>query len=186
MRTKLVFILLFLGFLNIHAQTETKIKCNRYLKNNYKESSIHKFSSINEKDTLTINVARYECVYSTFYLDKVMFDKYGKWDNFYRLKSPNQIVLTWNNIKLFEDSDVEYLVATSGLEDGVSMYTSVFVFDENNNDMFSEASPKRDFLLNYFGEMIRNNKSRKKDFYDVFWKEADIEKWKMLYGKSNK
>ncbi len=184
MNLKLVMIFFFLSIFSVQAQTSEKNKCYTYLKNNYKQYRIHKFFSINKKDTLSVNTARYECVYSTLYLNKVMFDKYGKWDELYRLAEPKQVVLVWNNIKLFDDSEIKYTIATSGLEGDGLMYTSVFVFDENNNDMFSESSTKKDFLLRYFGKLIKKNKSSNKDFYKVYWKEVDIKKWEKLYGKS--
>ena len=184
MKNSIYILIVLLPLFSLQAQSENVKKCNRYLVNNYKRTSIDKFSTIIERDTIIINTAKYYCSYSSLYLHKAMFDQYGKWDITYQLKNPKQRVLVWNNIKLFTDSNISYTVATSGLEDEKGMFTSVFVFDENNKDMFSETSNKRDYLLNYFGEMIKNNKSRKKEFYKVFWKEVDIEKWEKLYGKS--
>ena len=154
--------------------------CNNYSSNDYSSIIEKEFTQITGNDQITYTELQYICVYSSLYINKGMFDRFGKWDKL--VKANDAHLLIWNDIKLFEDSNKEYLIMTSGAETPTGTYTSVLVFDSNGKDLLSINSPEKEMIKKYFGELIRNNSSNKKDFYPVFWKEANPKKYNNIYG----
>lgn len=56
------------------------------------------------------------------------------------------------------------------------IYTSVMVFDLNNQDMLAGNSPYRQKIIDYFANAIRNSK-RNDRFFEVYWKTFDSKLW---------
>lgn len=153
---KTVSILIFLfGTASFAQETD---KCNFILKENkFSTAKVKSVESIVGQDTIAINELRFTCTICACTTGQIMFDRFGKWSK----ALPNKM-LVWQNVKLFDDSNKKYTVATSGNESFQSLYSSVMVFDENNQDMLREESSK---IISYFTEMIhKNNKSKEKKF----------------------
>lgn len=161
-------------------------KCNSILKNDYQNIIEDKFKSIVNNETIYLNEVKYKCVHSSFYIQKGMYDRFGKWDKEIFPKGINRPILLWNNIKLFPNDSTEFTVAANGLESIGTIYTSVLVFDNNNVDLLAENSNYKAKLIDYFSEMIKSNNSNKKDFYDLYWKTFDPKRWEELKKYNNK
>ena len=101
-----------------------------------------------------------------------MYDKFGKWDQAIFPENSRHPVLLWNDVSLFADSK-KYDVFTFGEESFEHIYASVMVFDQENKDLFAEESEEKAKLTAYFGELLRNQDSEKKSFYEVYWKTVE-------------
>jgi len=138
-------------------------------KNGFENFEIKPILTINKKDSTYINELRFNAVFSALYTNKLMYDKYGKWDNEVWPDGATLPVLVWNKRKLIESQNELYSVITNGTESEQEMYASVIVFDSKNRDCLTKTSNVKDSLINYFSDEIRNLGSSKK-FYAVYWK----------------
>lgn len=154
-------------------------KCPKIYKNNYTKILNEKYKTIYNKDTVTYNQIKFECVYSSFYTHKVMYDKFGKWDNVIYPSNNKYPILMWEKVNLFSDGK-EYTILTTGIEEWKHIYASVMVFDKNEVDLLSADSKEREKLTNYFANLIKNQNLEKKDFYELFWKMVDPDYWKTI------
>ena len=155
-------------------------RCKSILKNDYKTILEEKFVSIVDNDTIRLNEVKYECVHSTFYTSKGMYDRFGKWNHEIYPNGKHHPILFWNNVKLFPNDTTEFMVATNGLESMKTIYTSVLVFDKKNKDLLSDESEYRTKLIAYFSKMIKSNTSEKGDFYEVYWTTVDPKRWEQI------
>ena len=164
--------------------SSTKIKpekrCKSILKNDYKTILEEKFKSVVGNDTIFLNEVKYECVHNAMYTQKGMYDRFGKWNQEIYPKIRNHPILLWNNVKLFPNDTTEFIVATSGLESVETIYASVLVFDKKNKDLLSDESENKTKLIEYFSEMIKTNNSKKRDFYEIYWKTVDPKRWEQI------
>jgi len=172
-------------FLIISCSTSQKVvkkeKCPKIYKNNYTEILNEKYETIYNKNTITFNEIRFECVYSAFYTHKVMFDKFGKWDEAIYPSNKKHPILVWKKVDLFSNGK-KYNVYTNGIEEWKHIYASVMVFDENDKDLLLIESSEKESLTNYFAELIKKHNLENKDFYEVYWKMVDPEHWKNIKG----
>ena len=172
-----VIITILISSCSASKSSSDEYRCNKYYKNNYVEILNKKFETISSSnDTVIFNEVRYQCVYSAFFTSKVMYDKFGKWDQAIFPENSRHPVLLWNDVSLFADSK-KYDVFTFGEESFKHIYASVMVFDQENKDLFAEESEEKAKLTAYFGELLRNQDSEKKSFYEVYWKTVDPKFW---------
>jgi len=137
--------------------------------NGFKNFEIKKIQTIQDKDTSTISELRFNAVLSAFYTKKLMFDKFGKWNNQIYLNNDRHPILIWENVKLFETKNKLYSVATNGVESWEEMYASVIVLDSNNKDCLAQSNAEKDSLVQFFANELINLSSDKK-FHEVYWK----------------
>jgi len=126
-------------------------------KNGYKNYSIvNEFIIQLNDDNVKLNELKFEAVFSAMYTQKVMFDKFGKWNH--ELYNDNQLVLVWSSIKLFTDSEELFTVIARGKETNEDMYASVMVLNESrhNEDCLSENSTIKPLVVSYFSNAIQN------------------------------
>ncbi|WJS96570.1 hypothetical protein NYQ10_08930 [Flavobacterium johnsoniae] len=163
--------IIFFFFLNCSLAQKATIeeKCPKIYENKFTEILNEKYVTVNGKDTTKINEIRYECVYSAFYTHKVMYDKYGKWDKEIFPSNRNHPILVWKNIDLFSNGK-RYTILTNGLEEWGHIYASVMILDENERDILTEQTEEKIALTNFFGELLKKHNTRKKAFYEVYWK----------------
>jgi len=123
---------------------------------------------LNQTDSINVNELRFKPNFSSADLQKYLFIKYGKWDNFIKTDR-RQNVLVWENIKLFETSDELFTVAASG-EDrkfetikingnqkyGRIFYCSAIVFNSSNFDCFQSSSELKDSIAEYFLKGVKS------------------------------
>ncbi|MDO8316452.1 MAG: hypothetical protein Q7T12_02905 [Flavobacterium sp.] len=180
MKKTLLIISLFIMF---SCSTSQKIvdkgKCPQYFENKYTEILDKKYETIYNKDTITFNEIRFECVYSALYSHKVMFDKFGKWDKAIYPNNKKYPILVWEQVDLYSNGK-KYNVYTNGTEEWKYIYASVMVFDENGTDLLFNESPEKEKLTNYFAELIKKHETKKNDFYKVYWTMVDPERAKNL------
>jgi hypothetical protein len=155
-------------------------RCKSVSKSDYQYILEDKFESIVNNKQILLNEVKYECVYSSFYTQKGMYDRFGKWDNLIYAKGSRHPILLWNNVKLFPNDTTEFIVAANGLESTKTTYASVLVFDKKNNDLLTEQSEYKKKLIDYFSKMIKSNNSKKRDFYEKYWKTVNPEHWEYL------
>ena len=154
-------------------------KCPSMDENYYENILEDKFKTVIKNDTIQLNVIKFLCVRTAFYLDKGMFDKFGKWHQTIHPDGKTPFLL-WQRVKLFSNDTTKFTVATRGYEGLETIYTSVLVFDENNKDLLADNSEYKSKLIEYFSNMIHTNDKRKKDFYEHYWKEIDPARWEEL------
>ena len=126
-----IFTLIVMAILISCSSTKklTEKRCTSILKNNYINILEEEFKSTVNNDTIVLNEVKYECVYSAMYIQKGMYDRFGKWEKEIYLKGKNHPILLWNNVKLFPNDTTEFIVATNGLENTETSYASVLIFD---------------------------------------------------------
>jgi len=161
-----------------------KVKCPKIYKNNFTKILNEKYVTIVDNDTISYNEIRFECVFSSFYTQKVMFDRFGKWDKEIYSKNRKHPVLVWNDIDLLSNGN-EYIVIAYGIEEWKQIFASVMIFDKEEKDILSDLD-KRESITKLFSKMIKKNKTRKRDFYEVYWKMVDPERWKTIKSFENK
>lgn len=175
-------ILIFVFLLN--SCTSLKLKpekrCQKILKNNYKNILVEKFESIVDNDTLLLNEVKFECVLTAMYIKKGMFDRFGKWHRKIYTKGENQPILLWENVRLFPNDTTKFTIAANGIENAKTIYASVLVFDKKNNDLLSENSKYKSKLIAYFSNLIRSNNSKKRYFYEIYWKAVNPKRWEFI------
>ncbi len=143
---------------------------NPYIfENGYKNFEIKKIQTIQDKDTSIICELRFHAVLSASYTKKLMFDKFGKWDNQIYLNNKRHPILIWENVKLFDSKNKLYSVAANGVESWEEMYASVIVLDSTNKDCLAQSNAEKDSLVHFFSNEIIKLSADKK-FYDVYWK----------------
>lgn len=162
-----VFIFCFLFYSNAQ-------RVNRYNKNSYKFATIEDFYSVVNKDTFRLKELRFSGVHDRYYIQKGMYDRFGKWEQSV-YKKQYDTLLIWNDVRILKNSDKLFKIAAKGHRVGVNVYTAVLVFDENNNDMFGEDSVYKEQLANYFANLIKTNDDNKVDFYIDFWEMLEKE-----------
>ena len=167
-----VFLVLTIFGCSSSQKVAEEVKCPQLYQNGYKKIVYGKYETVSNNDTIKINEVRFECVFTAFYTQKVMFDKFGKWDKAIHSGNKTHPMLLWEKVDLYSNGK-KYNVITNGIEDMKQIYASVMVFDENETDLLSKESPEKENLTNYFADLIKNNNNEKKDFYDVYWKMVD-------------
>lgn len=113
--------------------------------------------------------------YSAYYTRKVMFQKFGNWDSYFFIKRYTTPFLIWENVRLFKNDERKFTVIAGGYEcttcknkDG-RIYASVFVLDENGNDVLNnQDSELAQNILQYFSNGIKNL-TNNNEFYAKFW-----------------
>ncbi|MBS9774987.1 MAG: hypothetical protein KGV59_07540 [Tenacibaculum sp.] len=178
---RIYIIILFPIFLSCcSTQREVKkAKCPKIYKNKFTKILNEEYVAVNDKDTTKINEIRYECVYSPFYTHKVMYDRYGKWDKEIYPSNRSYPILMWNNINLLSNGK-KYTILTNGLEEWKHIYASVMILDEKGRDVLTEQTEEKIALTNFFGELIKNNNTKKKDFYEAYWKMVNPKYWEQI------
>jgi hypothetical protein len=146
----------------------TEKRCKSILKNDYNNIREDNIQTIVSNDTIILNEVKYKCVFKSVYTKKVMYDKFGKWNQEIYLNERSVPILLWENVKLFPNDTTEFNIAANGLENVETIYSSIIIFDKQNNDLLSENSKYKLKLIQYFSEMIKSNDTEKKDFYEVY------------------
>mgnify|MGYP006282809119 CR=1 FL=1 len=159
-----------------HLNVVEERRCLEILKNSYKTIILDSITSVVDNKTIYLRELKYECVYTSFYTKKGMFDRFGKWDQEIFLEGEYHPILLWQNVRLFPDDPKTFNVAATGDENMSTIYASVLVSDSKNRDMLAEGSEYKDKLITYFSEMIRSNKPNKRKYYDVYWKKVKQKK----------
>jgi hypothetical protein len=175
--TLLIISLLLIFSCSTSQKVIKEEKCPEIYKNKYTEILNEKYETIYNKDTISFNEIRFECVYSALYTHKIMFDKFGKWDKTIYPSNKKHPILVWEKVDLYSNGK-KYNVYTNGTEEHKHIYASVMVFDENDTDLLVNESLEKESLTSYFAELIIKHKTEKKDFYNVYWTMVDPERAK--------
>lgn len=176
-------LLLTLTFLIIscaQVKNMNERRCKSTFENDYSTILEEKYESVINNDTIILNEVKYECVYTSFYIQKGMFDRFGKWNMISNKSKGPFPILIWNNVQLFPNDSTKFIVAANGVENMETIYTSVLVFDKNNNDLLAEDSEYKSKLVEYFSEMIRSNNPKQDSFYEAYWTTFDPERWQRI------
>ncbi|MGJ8684408.1 MAG: hypothetical protein ACSHWW_07285 [Nonlabens sp.] len=156
-------------------------KCHRFVKNDFGSITERKTYQLINNDTIIATEVKFECVFNPFTTQKMMFDNFGKWNEFL---TPNDRdhgkVLKWDNVQLFENDTKKFTVLADCVENHQTMYASILVIDENGNDMLDSSSVYKDKLIEFFSQRIRANKSNDDDFEELYWTTFDPETWQTI------
>ena len=175
----LILILLLTFSCSSSQRATNRNRCPKIYKNNFTKILNEKHKTIHNKDTISYNEIRFECVFSAFYTHKVMYDKFGKWDEAIYPSNNRHPILMWEKIDLFSDGK-EYTILTTGLEEWKHIYASVMVFDKNEIDLLSADSKEREKLTTYFANLIKKQNHEKNYFFELYWKMVDPDRWKII------
>lgn len=115
---KKLFLILLIAFIG-SCTTNKNINTNRsnslnFRHNEFKSITNDKYVATVNKDTISITQIKYNYVYTAFLLKKIMFDKFGKWDEARYSENERHPVLVWRQVKLLSDRDSLYMVAATG------------------------------------------------------------------------
>ncbi|WP_435262993.1 hypothetical protein [Tenacibaculum sp. nBUS_03] len=167
---KNIFIVL-ITLISLNCSTKQKVsgleKCPKIFKRNFSSIEDGKYKTILKNDTIIFNELRYKCVNSAFYTHKVMYDKFGGWHKVIYPKNSKSPILLWEKIDLFNNGE-KLNIYTSGIEEWKHIYASIMVFDKNENDLLASNSSYKEKIKKMFAEMIKKNKTYKKEFYKKF------------------
>ena len=166
-------LLAFISFILVFScAAQNKVKTQKFktsnpntkflYRNGFEDYEITPSISIIENDTIIFNELKFNGVISAMYTQKLMYDKFGEWDEIIKPKSLNNLIFVCENVKLFENSEQLYTVAADGTESWKEMYASVIVLNSTNQDCLSEDSIIKDSLISYFSNGIKNLNSSKK------------------------
>jgi len=179
----LLFSFLVTSFNGIIAQGNIVKECKSKLKkNDFQIVETDLFDLIYNDGTIPRHEVKFKCVYSAIYTSKVMYDHFGKWDEMFFPEHLSPAILIWRKVKLFPDDNQLYTVVTHGKEEEFMTYTSIMVSDQQGNDVLEEGALALK-AIDYFKKAIRANNDKERAFYKAYWKEANPDKWKKLYGK---
>ncbi|AUS05535.1 hypothetical protein C1A40_08675 [Tamlana carrageenivorans] len=141
-----------------------------------KSIKIDKFEYLKNGDTLSYTEVRFYRVHHTaFYSQKVMFDKFGKWDQMIFYDYERGDLLLWKDLKLFEDDATRYTIAALGEETIETLYASFMAFDEKGNDLLKDTL-YQEKLIPYFHRLIKSGNYHNRTFFDVYDKEVKANK----------
>ncbi|NCO63312.1 MAG: hypothetical protein GW839_03275 [Flavobacteriales bacterium] len=182
---KIKFLIIFFFIVACVSNRKVVKRCPNFFVNDFTEVLIKEHKTTEEKDIIIVNELRFECVFSALYSHKVMYDKFGAWDEVIYPAKIIHPVLSWKNVDLFSNGE-KYNVFTYGVEEWKHIYVSVVVLDENENDLLNSTSNKKDVLIKYFTNMIKNNNAEKVGFYEKYWSQIDPKRWEWIKSKSNK
>jgi hypothetical protein len=188
MSTKLLTFLLFLVSIFCFAQSEQstiidsktvgkKIRTQNpnspiIYENGFKNIEIVSIPTINEGNTVNLYELRFNEVLSSSYAAKLMYEKFGLWDKLIGPEGEKYAnVAIWQNKKLLTNSNKLYTVYTTGNESWTKMYTSVMVFDNQNNDCLAKEGEEKEALIRFFKDSIINLK--KDDQFYLKYKKAN-------------
>lgn len=160
-------------------------KCHKFYESNFTEILNEEYKTVYKQDTLSFNEIRFECVYSALYTHKVMYDKFGKWNKEIFPSNRKHPILLWENVDLFSNGK-KYIVMTNGLEEWKHIYASVMVFDNNGIDLLLDSSTEKDAITFFFADLIKNLDNEKKDFYEVYWKIVNSNRWEQIKQYNDK
>ncbi len=125
-------------------------------KNGFSDYKIVKQITLNGKDTSFVYTLKFNAVSSAMYTQKIMFDKFGKWTTAVPAGDNRNLILIWENVKLFDDKEELFSVAACGIEGWGEMFASVMVFDSKNNDCLSNNSIYLNEIITLFSNNIQN------------------------------
>ena len=104
-----------------------------------------------KEDTISFNELRFYKIQSAMDGMKLMYLNYGKWDEKTVSKyqyNINRIV--WRDRKLFIDDNEKFTVIADGTETLGKYFSSLMVFDSNENDCFADNHPYKERLTELF------------------------------------
>lgn len=162
---------------NRRKTTRPSSKCEYLYENDFSKITNSQNKYLFEGDTLSLNIATYECTYTALYISRAMYSRFGKWNN--GVKNIFNTYLIWENVDLFLDGN-KYNVVTFGIETTTEISCSVMVFDSEGKDMLAEDSKTKKKITDYFANEIRKKRSKKENeiFYQYFIKEFAPDYWK--------
>ena len=119
-----------------------------------------------EQDTTWVNELRFYKIKSAKDTQKLMFDKFGKWNEMLEGKYQENISqLVWNDRIILNDT-TQFLIVADGTETQLEFFASVMIFDKKNNDCLSNSNPLRQLLVEFFASQM-NNLSSDQTFYKM-------------------
>ena len=145
--------------------------CKEFYQNGYSRHEIISENIQTKDQQYEVSEGKYHCVYTSFYTQKILFDKYGPWDDVVFYNDNQSEKLLWNNVKLLPDSNEKFRIAATGYEDEFGIYASIFVFDSEGNNMLSSKNPLAEKIMNIIGGLIQGNDENDKRFYELYEEE---------------
>lgn len=116
-----------------------------------------------------LNEIRYNNGGTALYTKKVMFDKFGMWDEEIMVEEESRLsVLVWKNKRLISGIEENFTVIASSMEGYDGMFGSFMVVDNNKKDQLKEAAPFRKELIFYLTNLLRTNDYSDNRFFEVY------------------
>lgn len=152
-----------------------EFECDKIFKNGF--SGVRTIARISLNSD-TIHEVRYQCVFSSFYTQKLMYDRFGKWDSAVEIGKFSRL-LKWKNVDLFDDGRV-FSVYADGVENDFESFASILVFDEKMNDVLNYQHEDRQSVIELIGVWIRQNEDKNEEFYEKYYTTFFPERWKEI------
>lgn len=161
---KIISFLLF-SFILVGCASKKPRNCPQILQNNYVDITYDKIKN-SRNDSVYYEVS-FECVASSFYSKKVLFDHFGMWGRSYFVGENIHPILIWENVDLLGDGK-KYFIYAGGTEKYQYTNTSFMVFDENYKDVLTQKSKERDQIVQFLSNLIKNNDPTNKEFQEKY------------------
>lgn len=157
-----------------------KISCRTYQIEDLKQVSYHE-RFIEDIFNKSFNEVRF-CNYHPSIIAEITYEKSGKWNKIIRTGKKKPSILLWNNIYI-EGIGKPLNFATTTYDD---KFSAVMIFDDEGNDMLSNTSGKKVFLINYLIYEINSyDKIHKSDYSKESWKAINLKSYKKHHFKDN-
>lgn len=159
---------------------ENQKVCSRTYTNDFKSIVYEQFPKAITKDSLQLNEARFECINTSFAVKKALYDTYGIWDKTIYIEGQKHPILIWNYRMLVAGQKEQYNIAAYGAEEKNTIYSSAMVFSNSGEDLLNSTSEDIKKIINKLSQLIKDNNSKKRDFYEVYWTEVDPIAWERM------
>ena len=126
--------------------------------NGFKDCVIKPHLSIQDKDSVYVNELKFNAVYCAMYSQKIMYDRFGKWNKVIAMGKGHSTILLWEKVNLFKNNNELYDVVATSTENWKEIYAGVMVFNSKNEDCLSEKSTTKDSIVKYFSDGIKKVK----------------------------
>lgn len=154
--------------------------CEPGTKNEFERIVADQYTYVTNNDTVFINFTKFKGA-DPFHISKLMYDKFGKWDEARYQEGERHPFLVWKSVPLFEDNPTRYFVVTSGEESRKSTNAAIMVFDQKMNDLLAKDSPQKDKINARIAKFICETGWEDRSFYRVYWKDVDPDFYQSYY-----
>ena len=72
--------------------------------NGFKDCNIKPHLSIQDKDSVYVNELKFNAVYCAMYSQKIMYDRFGKWNKVIDMGKSHSTILLWEKVNLFKNN----------------------------------------------------------------------------------
>ena len=149
----------------------TLLACSNSQNVTYQYSNDQKYRIVEvpvviESDTTFVNEIRFYKISSARNAGQVMYDQFGKWDQQLESKhGSRQYQHVWENRALLQDAN-QFTIIADGYEGSDDYFSSVTVFDRDNNDCLDVNHPSYVTIIDKLTHLMKNRDKENYKYYE--------------------